>query len=166
MNGMAGWGNRRGEWHDGGIRERKKVIQTQRNAHIEKLTQTDKHMQKEPSVSEQLLWSLLADGCVLRNFRMFHCVMCYLSSYTALSGFQLVLVVNNSPANAGDVRDASSIPGLGRCPGRGQGNPLQYSCLENPHGQRSLVGYSPQGCTESDMTEATQHAQLFQENQI
>jgi len=38
MNGMAGWGNRRGEWHDGGIRERKKVIQTQRNAHIEKLT--------------------------------------------------------------------------------------------------------------------------------
>ena len=81
-------------------------------------------MQKEPSVSEQLLWSLLADGCVLRNFRMFHYVMCYLSSYTALSGFQLVLVVNNSPANAGDVRDASSIPGLGRCPGRGQGNPL------------------------------------------
>ena len=44
-------------------------------------------MQKEPSVSEQLPWSLLADGCVLRNFRMFHSVMCYLSSYTALSGF-------------------------------------------------------------------------------
>ena len=36
-----------------------------------------------------------------------------------------------------------SIPGLGRSPGGGHGNPLQYSCLENPHGQRSLVGYSP-----------------------
>ena len=39
-------------------------------------------------------------------------------------------------------RDASSIPGLGRSPGGEHGNPLQYSCLENPCGQRSLVGYS------------------------
>ena len=38
-------------------------------------------------------------------------------------------------------------------PGEGNGNPLQYSCLENPHGQRSLVGYSPRGCKESDRTE-------------
>ena len=38
-------------------------------------------------------------------------------------------------------------------PGRGHGNPLQYSCLENPHGQRSLAGYSPWGCKESNMTE-------------
>ena len=60
-------------------------------------------------------------------------------------------MVNNLPADAGDVRDAGSIPGLGRFPGGGHGNPLQYSC----HGQRSLVGYSPQGHTESDMTEAT-----------
>ena len=36
------------------------------------------------------------------------------------------------PANAGDIRDAVLIPGLGRSPGRGHGNPLQYSCLENP----------------------------------
>ena len=36
------------------------------------------------------------------------------------------------PANAGDVREAGSIPGLGRFPGGGHGNPLQYSCLENP----------------------------------
>ena len=42
--------------------------------------------------------------------------------------------------NAGDL---GSIPGLGRSPGGGHGNPLQYSCLENPHGQRSLVGYGP-----------------------
>ena len=42
-----------------------------------------------------------------------------------------VLVVKNLPANAGDGRDAGSIPGLGRSPGKGHGNPLQYSCLEN-----------------------------------
>ena len=59
------------------------------------------------------------------------------------------------PANAGDIRDTSSIPGLGRSPGGEHGNPLQYSCLENPHGQRSLVGHSPLGHKESDMTEAT-----------
>ena len=45
---------------------------------------------------------------------------------------QMALVVKNPPANAGDVRDASSIPGLGRSPGGGHGHPLQYSCLENP----------------------------------
>ena len=41
-------------------------------------------------------------------------------------------MVKNMPANAGDVRDVGSISGLGRCPGGGHGNPLQYSCLENP----------------------------------
>ena len=46
-----------------------------------------------------------------------------------------------------------SIPGSGRSPGAGHGNPLQYSCLENPHGQRSLAVHSPQGHKESDMTE-------------
>ena len=42
--------------------------------------------------------------------------------------------------------------------GGGNGNPLQYSCLENPHGQRSLEGYSPWGCKKLDVTEVTQHA--------
>ena len=55
---------------------------------------------------------------------------------------QVVLVVKNLPASAGDIRDVGSLPGLGRS-GVGNGNPLQYSCLENLHGQRSLVGYSP-----------------------
>ena len=45
---------------------------------------------------------------------------------------QVALVVKNPPANAGDIRDTSSIPGLGRSPGGGHGNPFQYSCLENP----------------------------------
>ena len=43
-----------------------------------------------------------------------------------------VLVVKNLPANAGDIREAGSIPGSGRSPGIGHDNPLQYSCLENP----------------------------------
>ena len=62
-----------------------------------------------------------------------------------LRASQVVLVVKNPPANAEDIRDADSMPGLGRSPGGGHDNPLQYSCQENPHGQRSLVGYGPQG---------------------
>jgi len=52
-------------------------------------------------------------------------------------------VVKDLPANAGDIRDVGLIPELGRSLEGGHGNPLQYSCLENPHGKRSLVGYSP-----------------------
>ena len=61
-------------------------------------------------------------------------------------------------------RDLISVPGLGRFPGVGHGNPLQYSCLQNSHGQRSLVGYSPWGHRESDMTEqqsTAQHIPVF-----
>ena len=52
--------------------------------------------------------------------------------------------------NAGDL---GSIPGSGRSPGEGNGNPLQYSCHGKFHGWRNLVGYFPWGCKESDMTE-------------
>ena len=64
--------------------------------------------------------------------------------------------------SACNVGDLGSIPRLERDPGGGQGNPLQYSCLENPHGQRSLVGYSPQGCKELDTNEqlSTAHSLL------
>jgi len=41
-------------------------------------------------------------------------------------------MIKNLPASAGDIRDVGLIPGSGRCPGGGHGNPLQYSCLENP----------------------------------
>ena len=44
----------------------------------------------------------------------------------------MALVIKNPSANVGDLRDAGSVPGLGRSPGGGHGNPLQYSCLENP----------------------------------
>ena len=62
--------------------------------------------------------------------------------------------------NAGDL---GLIPGLGRSSGGGQGNPLWYSCLENPHGQRSLAVYSSRGHKELDMTEwlsTAQHAEF------
>ena len=53
-------------------------------------------------------------------------------SFTSNHGSRGTLVVKNPPARAGVVRDAGSIPGLGRFPGGGHSNPLQYSCLENP----------------------------------
>ena len=55
-----------------------------------------------------------------------------ISRYYSVQAFRLVLVIKNPSANAGDSRDASSIPGLGRSPGEGTGNPFRYSCLENP----------------------------------
>ena len=67
-------------------------------------------------------------------------------------GFSCSSAGKESACNVGDL---GLIPGSGRSPRVTHGNPLQYSCLENPHGQRSLVGYSPWGCKESDMTEAT-----------
>ena len=65
------------------------------------------------------------------------------------------MLVVTLPVNARDMRDAGWIPGSGRSPEGGHGNPFQYSWPENPHGQRSLVSYSPKGRRESDMTEAT-----------
>ena len=63
-------------------------------------------------------------------------------------------VVKNLPANAGDVRDSSSIPGLGGFPGGGNGNLLLF-LPGKFHGQRSLEGYSPWGRKESNTTEHT-----------
>ena len=65
---------------------------------------------------------------------------------------QVVLVVKNPPANTGDARDASSIPGLGRSPGVGNVNRLQYSYLENSI-DRGAWGATVHGAAESDMTE-------------
>ena len=64
-------------------------------------------------------------------------------------------MVKNPPANAGDIRDMGSIPGLGRSRGGGCGNPLRYSCLENPSGQRRSAGYSPWGHKELDTMNET-----------
>ena len=75
---------------------------------------------------------------------------------------QMALVVKNLPANAQDVRDKGSIPGSGRSPGGEHcfawRQPTPVFLPGEPHGQRSLAGYGPQGRKESDMTEGTQHA--------
>ena len=63
-------------------------------------------------------------------------------SFHLYRGFPGSSAGKESACNAGDP---GLIPGSGRSPGEVHGNPLQYSCLENPHGQRSLVGYSPWG---------------------
>ena len=62
-------------------------------------------------------------------------------------------MVKNLAVKAGDVRDAGSIPGLGKCPGGGHGNPLQCYCLEIPWTEE--LGYSPWSPKESDTTEVT-----------
>ena len=56
---------------------------------------------------------------------------------------QEALVIKNLPSSAGDIRVEGLIPGSGKSPEEGNVDSDQYSCLENPHGQRSLVGYSP-----------------------
>jgi len=66
---------------------------------------------------------------------------------------------SDSKESTSNVGDLGSITGLGSSPGGRHGKPLQYSCLENPHGQRSLAGYSPWGRKESDTTEQLSIAQ-------
>ena len=66
----------------------------------------------------------------------------------------MVLALKNLPANAGDVRDLGWIPGLGRSPGGGHGNPLQYSCLENPV-DRGAGWVTVHRVSQSDMTKVT-----------
>ena len=79
-----------------------------------------------------------------------------------MKGFPRSSVSKESVCNAGDL---GSIPGLGRPPGGEHGNPLQYSGLENPHGQRSLMGYSSWGHKELDMTEQLSIAQHIEMKQ-
>ena len=78
---------------------------------------------------------------------------------------QVALVVKNPPTNAGGVRDVGLIPGLGRASGGGHGNPLQYSCLENPV-DRGAWPATFHRATESDMTKATWHACTISKQKI
>ena len=79
---------------------------------------------------------------------LFPYVFCCVSNLNV--GFPGCSDGKESTCNAGNL---GLIPGLGSSPGGGHGNPLQYPYLENPHEQRSLVGYSPWGHKESDMAE-------------
>ena len=81
-------------------------------------------------------------------------IFLYLSSLLLCLGFPDGSVGKESGCNAGDAGDVTLIPGSGRSPGGGNASPLQYSCLENQScGQRSLKGFSPEGCKELDTTE-------------
>ena len=81
-----------------------------------------------------------------------------MSLYHAMSLYQLGFPGgSDGKESASSVGDLGSIPGLGRSPGGGHGNPLQYSGLENPYGQRNLVGYSPWGRKELDTSEQLKH---------
>ena len=71
-----------------------------------------------------------------------------------------MLVVKNLPANAGDIRDSGSIPGSGRFPGEGHGNPLQYSCLENPMDRGAWWATVHGGHKVLDTTERLTHTTL------
>ena len=88
---------------------------------------------------------------VLYLFMFCHYILNWLySTHHRISGFPLWLSWKKSTCNVGYL---GLIPGLGRSPGEGHGNPLQYSYLKNPQGQRSLVDYRPWGCKGSDTTE-------------
>ena len=78
----------------------------------------------------------------------------------------MALVVKNMLANAGDRRDVGSIPGLGRSPGGGKGNPLQYPCLENPMDRRAWWA-TVHGVAEADMhAPASRSQQCVREVQV
>ena len=84
---------------------------------------------------------------------------CLIIFYPSLAIFRASQepVLKNLSVNTGDV---ASIPGLGRFPGEGNGNPLQYSCLENPHGQRNLAGYSAWAHKDLDTIEPLTHTHI------
>ena len=74
--------------------------------------------------------------------------------------FQVALLVKNPPASAGDIRDSGLILWSGRSPGEGNGNPLQYSCLENPMDRGAWWASVHKGRKESNRTEMTQHIHI------
>ena len=76
-------------------------------------------------------------SCKFNTFFFIETTDSYLKKKKKVWAFQVVLVVKNLPANAGDIRDESLILGSGRSPGGGHGNPLQYSCLENSMDRRA-----------------------------
>ena len=85
--------------------------------------------------------------------------------FKQLYGFPDGPVVKNPPANAGDARDESSIPGSGRSPGEGNGNPLQYSCLGNPMDRGACWATVHGGLKGSDTTECT-HRDLIKQDYV
>ena len=90
--------------------------------------------------------------CTYKHFFLFT-----IDQYS-LVGFPGDTAVNRMPANAGDTRDAFLIPGLGRSPGEGNGNPLQYSCLGNPMDRGAWQATGSQSIRHNCMTEHVQYS--------
>ena len=90
-----------------------------------------------------LLWVLVVGSLIFDEACGIFFFSCRMSGAS-----QVVLVVKNPPASAGEIRDVGSIPGSGRSPGRGHSNPFQYSCLENPM-DREVWGAIVQSVSES-----------------
>ena len=103
---------------------------------------------------DSIVYEVTKSRTQLSNFHFhtpLHCI--YWASQVAQWG--------KNPLARRDAGDAGSIPGSDRSPGGGHSNPLQYSCLENPMGKRSLDGLRPHGQKESDVTGATEHASIY-----
>ena len=98
-------------------------------------------------------------SCRNYTLRTLTSIVSFNPPYSSLWASQTALVVKNSPANSGDVRDTGLIPGSGRSPGGGHSYPLSYSCLVNPM-DRGPWRVSILGVAKSwlDTTEATEHA--------
>ena len=101
----------------------------------------------------EIVWGQKPDTCTITleaDVNYFEEEGNYIVPWTRRAS-QVVLVLKNPPANAGDLRDVGSIPGSGWSLGGGQGNPLQYSCLENPT-NRGAWRATVHGGAESDAT--------------
>ena len=107
---------------------------------------------------EETVGRKIPESSKRQNFNLLH-IHNYLlhGSYTVL-GFPGGSDGKESPHHVGNL---GLIPGLQRSPRGGHGNPLQYSCLENHHGQTRLTGNSPRGCKESDTTEQLSTAHIY-----
>ena len=108
------------------------------------------------NLTKQISWDC---SCCKRGLSLYEKVSLFLPSVKLSSIWESTVSLRGFPGGSDskestcNVGDLGSIPGFGRSPGGGDGNPLQYSCLENLHGQRSLTGYSPWALKESDRTE-------------
>ena len=88
-----------------------------------------------------------------KNIYIYMCVYIHTHTHIYIYIFMDFPGGSDGKASVYNAGDLGLIPGSGRSPGEENGNPLQYYCLEKSHGQRSLVGYSPRCCKESDTTE-------------